>query len=243
MSINFAISFIIWFEKKKSEKKLYATFQIIGIIRLSFQKKLTEICVKNHYLRRIKLFGLCHQAVQVSTLISFCSCTMDENKRWHFIITDWRAKAKRDTSIFFLLCVNRPIMNGLKHSFTARWQWARYESDRRDYIMLPLLWLLLLLIRLFFFVSNVVLNGGSGYTVWCDTLVQFTIRVQHKSVQTHKTTNRSINQSEHQIHQVVSDAHTHKKKRQQPIKKRRHSRDPKLSFFPSHFICETTRNK
>lgn len=47
-------------------------------------------------------------------------------------------------------------------------------------------------------------NGGSGLhrMMWHFSWV--TIRVQHKSVQTHKTTNRSINRFDYQIHQVVT---------------------------------------
>lgn len=51
------------------------------------------------------------------------------------------------------------------------WQWARYECDQKDYV-----WLFFVCLCRWFdylnLVDSVKLNGGNGYTVWCDTLVE-----------------------------------------------------------------------
>lgn len=130
----------------------------------------------NHYLRRAQLFGVYRQAVQVSTSISAVARRTRDKKNAQQNVTfynHWLKSNGKKRHQHFLLCVNRPIMDGLKHSFTARWQRARYESDRTEIMLVSLL----LLIRLFVvflsgFVSVAVYETVAVvYTVWCDTLV------------------------------------------------------------------------
>lgn len=65
-----------------------------------------------------------------------------------------------------------------------------------------------------------------------------TVRVQHKSVQTHKTTNRSINRFVYQIHQVVTQ-----KKADRTIKKDNIHAIPSWGFFYMSNIKHTDESK
>lgn len=145
---------------------------------------------------------------------------------WHFIITDWRAKRAKTETPAFLLCVNRSIMVGRIKTFgvTGRWQWARYEFDqKKDYTWFCLFFRITDSSIRFRFV--LLLNGGSGYTVWCDTLVelQFVFNINRCKLikpQTDPSTDSYI--------KYIKWLH---KKSRPNDKKRQHSRDPKLRLF------------
>lgn len=154
---------------------------------------------------------------------------------WHFIITDWRAKRAKTETPAFLLCVNRYIMVGRIKTFgvMGRWQWARYECDQKDYT-----WFGFFLYH--WFVYSISVCFVIKRWQWLHRMMwhfsRVTVRVQHKSVQTHKTTNRSINRFVYQIHQVV----TQKKQTERQKKDNIHA-IPSWGFFYMYVKCKTHR--